>query len=304
MREIVRGASIAFMVRLLGGGLAFGFNVLVARILSPENTGVFFLAFAIITIANTIGRLGLDNALVRFIAAGAAIKDWRAVKGVCTKGIRFSALVSSGITLICLAGAPFISCQLFAKPELAEPLRWMSLSILPMTLFFLYSEMLKGFKLIFQSQLVASVILPAISILGLWFFGSRFGIMAAVWAHNLAAFAAILLGIIFWYRATRHLDCLGGHFEIRRLLDSSMPLLWVNIMNVMMTWLPIFLLGLWCNSAGVGFYSVANRVSILIALLLIAINSICAPKVHRPTGSGGRSSPRDSAGTGADWPGL
>ena len=41
MIEIVRGASVAFGMRILTAGLGFGLNVLLARLLGAEGAGVY-----------------------------------------------------------------------------------------------------------------------------------------------------------------------------------------------------------------------------------------------------------------------
>ena len=43
MREVVRGASIAFVLKVAAVGIGFGVNVVLARSLGAESTGLFFL---------------------------------------------------------------------------------------------------------------------------------------------------------------------------------------------------------------------------------------------------------------------
>ena len=79
MAEIVRGASIAFILKIIGAALAFAFNIVLARLLGAEGTGIYFLAFTVCIIASVFGRMGLDNVILRFIASNAATEDWDAV---------------------------------------------------------------------------------------------------------------------------------------------------------------------------------------------------------------------------------
>ena len=87
MQEVVNGASVAFVIKVIGAGLSFGFNVLLARMLGADGAGIYFLALTVTTIATVFGRMGLDNALLRFTAANAAVGDWGAVKGIYRKGM-------------------------------------------------------------------------------------------------------------------------------------------------------------------------------------------------------------------------
>lgn len=69
MREIVQGASVSLGVKVVTGILTFALNVVVARALGAEGAGLFFLALTVVTIAAILGQLGLDAAVVRFVAA-------------------------------------------------------------------------------------------------------------------------------------------------------------------------------------------------------------------------------------------
>jgi O-antigen/teichoic acid export membrane protein len=44
MLEILRGTSVALVLKVLAAGIAFLFHVAVARLLGPGGTGTYFLA--------------------------------------------------------------------------------------------------------------------------------------------------------------------------------------------------------------------------------------------------------------------
>lgn len=67
--ELLSGSSVALILKLIGAGLAFTFNVLLARLLGAEGAGVYFLALSVITVAVVFGRLGLDKTVLRLISA-------------------------------------------------------------------------------------------------------------------------------------------------------------------------------------------------------------------------------------------
>ena len=121
MREIVHGASITLGIRLVTGVLIFGLNIVVARTLGAHGAGLFFLALTVITIAGVRGRLGLDAAVVRFVASAAVSGRWDRVKGVG----RHAILVTLGASLILAAAvalsAGWMAESVFRKPDLTAP---------------------------------------------------------------------------------------------------------------------------------------------------------------------------------------
>ncbi len=278
MVEVIKGTSVAFSLKVLGAGISFGFNVLLARVFGAEGSGVYFLALTMTSIGTVFGRIGLDNALLRFVAIGQSAGDWPLVKGVYGKGFAFAFFASTAMTLLIYTLSPWIASSVFSKPDLKAPMQWMSLAIVPIALVMLYAEVLKGLKRIRDSQLLQGVTIPALSILGLLVVGSSYGINGAVWAYTFAAFVSCLIGLMLWRLATPQLKGIKGSFNTGKLLDSSIPLFRISVMNLSMNWVPIFMLGIWGTKADVGIFGVATRIAMLTSFILISVNSIAAPK--------------------------
>lgn len=278
MQEVLRGASVAFVLKVIGAGLGFMFNVLLARLLGADGAGIYFLALTVTTIATVFGRMGLDNALVRFTAASAGVGDWHAVKGVYKKAMMLALLASGTAAVVMFAAAPFLAETVFSKLELTEPVRWMALAVVPMALLTLNGQALKGLKRIRDSQLVQGVGVPALSLLGLSLLGQVWGVNGAIWAYTCAAALTAWIGYMMWRMATPQLRNSIGHFETRQLLRSSVPLFWVASMNLVMGCTASFLLGIWGTNADVGIFSVAYRTAMVTSYILVAVNTIAAPK--------------------------
>lgn len=278
MKEVVRGAATAFVLKVVGAGLGFGFNVLLARLLGAEGVGVYYLALTVTTIASVVGRVGLDNALLRFIAVSAVQGDWNKVAGVYRRGIWITTVVSTVSTLFVVGSASWIAQSIFSEPTLAAPLRLIALGILPLSLLILYAEMLKGLKKTSEAVLVQSIGVPLISIPLLVLLGGPFGVVGAVIAYVLATILVLLLGIGMWRRATPQIRSLRGDFDVRRLISTSLPLFWVASMNLVMSWTDTVMLGIWMDSKTVGIYGIAMRTAMLTSFILVSVNSIIAPK--------------------------
>lgn len=283
-KEVLQGASVAFVLRVMGGGLALIFNVLLARLLGADGAGLYFLAITVMTIAAVFGRMGLDNALLRFTAANAGVGDWTAVKGVYDKALILALLASGTAAVGMFVAAPWLSEKLFFKPELTAPMRWMALAVVPMAVLTLNGQALKGLKRIRDSQLVQAVGVPALSLLGLALLGRVWGVHGAIWAYTLAAVLTAFIGSVMWRMATPQLRKRTGRFETRQLLRSSIPLFWVASMNLVMGCTASLLLGIWGTTADVGIFGVAHRTAMVTSYILIAVNTMAAPKfaaLHR-----------------------
>jgi hypothetical protein len=72
MREVTAGASAALLVKVAAAAATFGLSVVLGRKIGAAGTGVYYLAFAVISVAAVFGRIGLDNVVTRYIAAACA----------------------------------------------------------------------------------------------------------------------------------------------------------------------------------------------------------------------------------------
>jgi len=278
IRDIISGASTAFFLKLLGVGFSFGFNVLIARLLGAEGAGIYYLALTVTTIATVLGRVGLDNTLLRYTAGGAIVGDWASVKGVYQKGLTLAITASAIVTLVVFVSAPLLSNAVFNQPELIEPIRWMSLSIIPMVALYLHAEMFRGLRQITYYQLFQGVGVPALSLVGLYFLGRIWGVKGAAWAYSIAALLTTLVALNLWHRTTPQFRDIAGYFETKTLLESSIPLFVVSLLSLCTDWTAVLFLGVWHTEADVGIFYIAQRTAMLIVLILSSVNSIAAPK--------------------------
>lgn len=278
MQEVLSGASIAFLLRLAGAALTFGFSALLARMLGAEGAGLYFLALTATTVATVFSRMGLDNTLLRYTAAGAAANDWRMVSGIYKKSMTIAMTSSVVLSVFVFIASPWLAENIFYQPALSVPMRWMSLAIIPLTFLILLSEMLRGLKRILDYQIVQGISLPAILLPTAYLMGKQWGINGVVWAYILAASLSAVLGYKLWRAATPHLSNVVGKFETSKIFLSSVPLFTVALMDIVMNWASIVLLGVWYTGKEVGIFAITLRTAMLISFVLFAINSIIAPK--------------------------
>lgn len=279
MHELARGTILAFVLRVAGSGLAFAFNVAIARLLGAEGAGLFFLALSVTAIGSEIGRIGLDNALLRFVATHATHGEWGKVKAVHTLGIRLALVVSGVLSLLGFFLADWLATWLLNKPELTEPLRWMSLSILPLAILNLQAASLKGLKRIRDAMLIQSIGLPLVSLLLIWPLATAAGVEGISWAYLAATLLVAVLGAWAWRNNTiAWRDEAVSHYPFKEIWRSCKPLFVISLMSALQTWAPLLLLGIWVSSDEVGVFGAAMRLSILVSFLLVTLNNVIAPK--------------------------
>ena len=154
----------------------------------------------------------------------------------------------------------------------------MAIAVVPLALLTLHAHALQGLKKIAESISILSVTVPLLTCLIAIFFVPSYGINAAVLGYLFATIATLLLGRWFWQTAVDSFKTQLAGFDRSELLASSMPLFGVVLMNMVITWSPMLFLGVWESSENVGIYSAASRTAMLTSFVLVAVNSIAAPK--------------------------
>jgi O-antigen/teichoic acid export membrane protein len=276
--DVFRGATVAFLFKGLGVALAFFLNVLIARTFGAKDSGIFFLALTLSTVAAVFGRVGLDNAVLRFTASNAAIGNWGAIAGLHRKGISLALAASIFVGSACWILAPWLAVSVFKKPELAVPLRWMALSVPAQTIFLLYGEFLKGMRAIALSQCVQSVLHYLLVVAGFLLFGRFLDLESAAILYLGATVVAAVAGYYFWKLKFLAPPTQRVSFPFHDLFQSSLPLMIVAVMNLLINWSATLMLGVWHTAEDVGIFNCASRTAKLTIFVLIAVNSIAAPK--------------------------
>ena len=275
----MRGAYIAFFLKTLGAAFSYLFAVVIARTLNASGVGTFFLALTIVTIASTVSRFGLENASLKYVAINANNNNWAAIKGLHKKSMRIVLYISLFLSFILWNTSEYISYVIFSDPSLIQPLKWMSLMITPHALFWLQAEFFKGLLKITYSQLLQGTALPFLAFTGVLFFRNSIGVLEVAIIYVISTFITCMYGHFVWLKVTPEIKKIKiGFFPTKKLVSCSFPLYIGSIMNLIILWSATLILGIFENNIEIGIFSVAQRTATLISFILIAVNSISAPK--------------------------
>ncbi len=283
IRDVLLRGSAAFLLRVTGAGFSFAVNVIIARLLGAEGAGVYFLSLTVASIGSMIGRVGLNNTLMRFVAERASQDAWGKAQLTYRRGLTIAVVASVAVAIVLSAGAAMIATRVFAVPALTGPLRIMAWGIPVLALVSLHTELLKGIDEVERAMLLRGFGVPLLAAPLLLIVAGPYGVEGAVLVYVGAAVVVGAVGGYFWHSCTPNV---GGHAEqdaeaditYRALLRSSLPLLVVASMGKVIRWTDTVLLGIWESARVVGIYEVAFKTSMLTTFILMAANSVAAPR--------------------------
>ncbi|MCF6159560.1 MAG: flippase [wastewater metagenome] len=280
LKELLKGSSAAFIIRILGMGTTYLFALIITRNYGAEAMGIFALSQSALLITSLICKLGLDSASIRFVAEYSSQGQWASVKEVYRKNLTLLIPVSFLVSFLFFFFSPYIAEYIFNKPHLSSGFRIISLAVLPHAILFLHSESLRGLKKIVAYAIFRNMSIP--------FLASIIISVAILFSKNLQtpviSYVAgiIILSVIssvLWIKYTGISGYeVGNSISYHTILSVSLPMLLSSSMLFIMQWTDIIMLGIFRAEDETGIYHVALKVANFTSISLFAINSIAAPK--------------------------
>ncbi len=277
---LLEGAVGTLAANLLGAGLAVALQVYLARQLGVEEFGVYTWVYNLLLLLALLGILGIDTALVRFVAQYRVQAEWGRLAGLLAWGRR-TVLGASGLVALGLGLTGLVWAERWG-PALAATMVAGAV-VLPLLALTGWQEgALKGFRRVLPAQLPDQLIRP-LALLGL-----VAGLVAVAgrpllaWETMLATIAATAVGAAYgaWALArARRAEAQPAAPEVfaREWMAVSFPLLLVSGMRFLLQQTDVLVVGAVLGTREAGIYAVATRLTRLVALGLLAVNAISAP---------------------------
>ncbi|MGF1737304.1 polysaccharide biosynthesis C-terminal domain-containing protein [Photobacterium satsumensis] len=276
-RELVIGSGLAFIVKVFSAAGAFFLNLLVARHLGAEESGYFFLSMTIVLLLSVIGRLGTDNAIVRFVATFMADKDNEQIARFYGLLIRIIVPVLFLSSFTVFYFSDFVSDFIFNKPKLSQVLMIMGLSVIPLSLSQLNGFFLQGAKHVVPAMLFSSGAMAITVLLSVLLVEPNSAVEVAK-LYLLSSVIVFVISTLTWRsKVTKVISFRPISFSSQ--LTSAMKSLFIIMLMAQVTqWAGELMLGLWADSKDVALFATAVRTAMLTSFILISVNAIAAPK--------------------------
>lgn len=277
-------------LNLLGLGVRYLNTLLLARILGPWVYGLFAYANTVVTVVTVPASLGFPTALVHFIAGARETQRWGRLRWFVTTCFRLAAALSLLSALALFFASGITAQRILKNPGYILPLAGLSLALPALVLFNLASGGLQGLRAIREKVFVERVAHPLLFcalLLGVAsFHRSLESVMACFWAASLPVLA---LGLFLFARRYRRLPPgepvpAGGCW--RDLVRFSVPVLFLQLLNYLILWSDVLVMGLFASPSEVGIYTVASRLATAVNMPTEALSASLAPSFSALTETG------------------
>ncbi len=292
--ELFLGFSVALVLRVVGLFVSYIFILLVSRLYGAKGVGVFALSYTFLIIFATIGKMGSDTAFLKYCAENRALKKWILLKDIYKKILIIATTMSILVSLFLFFSSNFIADVILKKEYMSLALKIVAFAVFPMVILVVFSEGLRGFKQIKEYMLIRFVGLNITAI----FFVAVFYLLKQklnIFSHAFLkdeylpvisfAVSVVVIAVVsflLWKKFYRKFSDgqIGGSetTTYKEIFSLSLPLLLSSSLALIIDWSDTVMLGMFRTAEEVGYYNVAIRVGKLLVIILVAINTIAAPK--------------------------
>jgi len=286
-RRLLHGGPWVVATRVAGIGLMFFGNFLLARLLSPQDFGLFILIISVLSFGSIVARFGLDRVIVRFVAESLAQGDeFRAaetLKSALHLGL-ISTLVASAAWVLCVGvwgeaffGSHYNSTFVFVT----------TCGLAVATCMQIVAESFRGFhelrlSSIFyaqQSGPLQNLVFVALLLL-VWKTPLSLGGALGFYMLSLAAILPIAMYCL-WRTVARRLANIQGARTTafgrdavpgRQLFAVCLPIMMAQVLTFSSTQADIWIAGVFCSQNQLALFAAAWRMMLVVSLPLDMIN--------------------------------
>jgi O-antigen/teichoic acid export membrane protein len=281
IKELLQKGFWTLLARSLGAGLMFLMTILFARWLGASDFGLFSLGLTIMAIMSVISRWGTDQVLLKQVGAHWET-DPTIARDYAMSAIKLVLSLSLIISVLISFFNEDIAIKIFNKPEFSEVLFWFGLIITPLSLNWTLAEAYKGKGMPVLSTYLQSVITPLIAIVSaiFLFYLVEHNLTSFTFSYGAGTLAALLISFLLWRIVFKNFQTTSS-IKIKQVFAEGWPMLLITSGALVMSWSDMIIIGIFSSAEEVGIYSAASKTVLVTSLILVAMNSITAPKYSK-----------------------
>jgi O-antigen/teichoic acid export membrane protein len=306
-RRLLSGGAWAFGGRILVAFAGLISSALLARLLTPQALGTYFLAFSILNVGTSLGQLGLTGTLVRLVAEGMGLDLFGRVRRVISVVLGVGTLGAVSVGSVYLLFGDDLATFVFNAPALAAITGLLAGWIMVGTMQGLLGETFRGFHDVRLATILggqttgaatgaATVTLLTASLFLLWLVNGQATLTTVVLLAICSGAANTLVaGWLLHRRVTRlprQTPEKGEEADpkkvLREVVSISLPLLVISLVMMIRTTGDIWTLGAFLPQSELALYGAANRLVSMVTMPLAIVTAIAPPLIAEMYSQGRR----------------
>ena len=283
-KKVAKESSITFTGLLYGNLNRYLYTALLARWVGPEFLGIYSIANSIMLISEVFAKMGLETGIMRFVSRLNPKVDKEKINLLISSAFKMTAIFSLAIMIVLIISSGTIIDNYFSgQPILKSVLIIFAIAIPFNSLTIISAFATQGFKRLKYKTIVTQFLNPTVLLLTMtlcyWFISKKYTIMIPILATGIIGFIVMVM-VLKKVSGLKNSQIINSQINYE-LLKFSYPLMFVTILQTLMHWMDILMLGYFTDPITVGLYHPAARTAGLLQALLLSFLSIYAPLVSQ-----------------------
>ncbi|MEH6542437.1 MAG: oligosaccharide flippase family protein [Porticoccaceae bacterium] len=283
--KLLRGGGWAFSGKFITALVALGSNALLARLLSPEELGAYFLTVSLVSVATITAQLGLTQTIIKLVAESmGAARPARA-----RLAVRWAVRLTSvgALTVACglaFGGGSWVANHIFHSKIMSPIMGLAAVWVIIISFQQLIAEIFRGFHDIRLATCFGGLVtglLAMLMFLGLWLWQQDGGELYQVIIITLVAgFSSLALSsIILWNKLINLPASKGDAITGSEIIKISWPLWVTGLFLLVLGQVDLWIMGVFRSAEEVAIYGAVFRIVALITIPLMIVNAVAPPVI-------------------------
>lgn len=276
-------ASIVGLGNIAGYVFKYGNNLLIQRGLHSSFFGLYSLSMSVVTLVSSIFDLGMDNAMVRYMAIYRGKKQTHLLRSLtifCTTMVGITGIL--GGLLVLFFATPLATLQ--HKSDIAPFLQFMAPLVPLLCLQTVWLGGLQGLREFKQRVLIQRFIIPLstflLMLIAILFFRDIVGIVVVTF---LGVLLTDVVNLYFLFRAVSRLTKTDTgereKYQAREWMGFAVPNFLTTIISTVLDSIDTLLLAFYVPAAAIGQYAAGLKITGFISMPLSTLNVIFTPTI-------------------------
>jgi O-antigen/teichoic acid export membrane protein len=280
--KLLKGGAWVVTGKVIVALVSLAVNAVLARLLTPEDMGAYFLTFSLVSAAAVVAQLGLTQTIVRFVAESMGADQpgrARLAMRLSARVVGLGALIMAGV--LAFGGGAWIADKLFHSEIISNVTGLAALWMVVLTFQQFIAEGFRGFHDIRLATIFGGMVTGLLSMLvflGLWLTQGYSDLRQVMLLTVVAGCSSVVLSSLFLWKKLNALPFSSSdQINTRKIVGVSWPIWITNLAFFVMLQFDLWIMGFFRSQEEVAIYGAAARIVALVSMSLIIVNAIVPP---------------------------
>ncbi|MEE9336679.1 MAG: oligosaccharide flippase family protein [Methylococcaceae bacterium] len=279
-QKLLFGSFWALSGKILMIMLAMVLNMVLARLLSPEDMGAYFISLAVVVTVAAFAQVGMNQAIVRLIAEGMAKGSFSYVRKAVFFAIQIT-LIGSGVLgfIIYVGVGDWLARDVFDLPVMNTILGLLVLWVFGRGLQDILAECFRGFHSIGLATFFGGLFSTAVSVFFCLYVYVQYKSVDLNLAIKLIVLAFVInavLAMVFVYKRLPE-KSIDASFDKMKVVRLAFPLWGSALISMILVQLDVWVVGIAASAIDVAMYGAAIKLVMLVSMPLMIVNAVVPP---------------------------